>query len=263
MAKVLTERFEALLGPEVEALQPITVDPPGHPRRLRRRLTWLFLRPGAAGPHRDLTRAPCARARSARHPGAAAGADRGGVAAGGRGLPAVAVRVADLRPSCSGSTWRSRGSRACLATLPAGRPGGWVAAGLPHRSWIDPFLAVDGAPAGAAAGRSSETRGPWPARRSGAGSCTAWAGSFRSRRTAGRAPLPPTSRRRRVLHAGAVFCLFPESGLPVPVGTARPISPGVGYIALRSGASVVPIVIGGNDAAVPRTPDRRSGSVSR
>jgi len=46
LAKVLTEHFEALLGPEVEALQPATVDPPGHPRRLRKRLTWLFLRPG-------------------------------------------------------------------------------------------------------------------------------------------------------------------------------------------------------------------------
>ncbi len=46
LAKVLTERFEAILGPEVEALQPRTVDPPGHRRRLRRQLTWLFLRPG-------------------------------------------------------------------------------------------------------------------------------------------------------------------------------------------------------------------------
>jgi hypothetical protein len=27
-------------------LYPGTVDPPGHPRRLRRRLTWLLLRPG-------------------------------------------------------------------------------------------------------------------------------------------------------------------------------------------------------------------------
>jgi hypothetical protein len=35
--------------------------------------------------------------------------------------------------------------------------------------------------------------------------------------------------------------------MPAPVGTARPISPGVGYIALRSGASIVPVVIGGND----------------
>jgi len=46
LAKELTERFEVLLGPEVEALQPGTVDPPGHPRRLRKQLTWLFLRPG-------------------------------------------------------------------------------------------------------------------------------------------------------------------------------------------------------------------------
>ena len=46
LAKQLTARLEALLGPEVEALHPRTVDPPSHPRRLRRQLTWLFLRPG-------------------------------------------------------------------------------------------------------------------------------------------------------------------------------------------------------------------------
>jgi 1-acyl-sn-glycerol-3-phosphate acyltransferase len=44
-----------------------------------------------------------------------------------------------------------------------------------------------------------------------------------------------------------VFCLFPETGFPAPVGTTRPISPGIGYIALRSGAPIVPIVLGGND----------------
>ncbi len=46
LARRLTERFEALLGPEVEALYPGTIDPPGHRRRLRQRLTWLLLRPG-------------------------------------------------------------------------------------------------------------------------------------------------------------------------------------------------------------------------
>jgi hypothetical protein len=46
LARALSARFEALLGPAVQALQPGTVDPAGHPRRLRRRLTWLFLRPG-------------------------------------------------------------------------------------------------------------------------------------------------------------------------------------------------------------------------
>ena len=46
LARLVTARFEALLGPVVEELQPGTVDPSDRPRRLRRRLTWLFLRPG-------------------------------------------------------------------------------------------------------------------------------------------------------------------------------------------------------------------------
>lgn len=46
LARRLTERFEAILGPVVEELHPRTVDPPGHPRRFALRLTWLFLRPG-------------------------------------------------------------------------------------------------------------------------------------------------------------------------------------------------------------------------
>ncbi|HEU4671295.1 MAG TPA: lysophospholipid acyltransferase family protein [Candidatus Limnocylindrales bacterium] len=46
LARAVSARLEALIGPVVEALQPGTVDPPDHPRRLRRRLTWLLLRPG-------------------------------------------------------------------------------------------------------------------------------------------------------------------------------------------------------------------------
>jgi 1-acyl-sn-glycerol-3-phosphate acyltransferase len=46
LARRLSGRLEAVLGPAVEALYPRTVDPPAHHRRLRRRLTWLFLRPG-------------------------------------------------------------------------------------------------------------------------------------------------------------------------------------------------------------------------
>ncbi len=46
LARRLTAAFEALLGPVVEELHPWTVDPPTRPRRLRRRLTWLLLRPG-------------------------------------------------------------------------------------------------------------------------------------------------------------------------------------------------------------------------
>ena len=46
LAKVMTQRLAERLGPVVEALHATTIDPPGHPRRLRRRLTWLLLRPG-------------------------------------------------------------------------------------------------------------------------------------------------------------------------------------------------------------------------
>ena len=46
LARRLSTALEAVLGPVVAELWPRTVDPPDHPRRGRRRLTWLFLRPG-------------------------------------------------------------------------------------------------------------------------------------------------------------------------------------------------------------------------
>ena len=46
VAHRMSDALAAILGPAVEALHPWTTDPSGHPRRLRRRLTWLLLRPG-------------------------------------------------------------------------------------------------------------------------------------------------------------------------------------------------------------------------
>ncbi len=46
LARRASEALAARIGPVVEALHPLTVDPPTHPRRLRRRLTWLLLGPG-------------------------------------------------------------------------------------------------------------------------------------------------------------------------------------------------------------------------
>ncbi|MDO8484108.1 MAG: lysophospholipid acyltransferase family protein [Candidatus Limnocylindrales bacterium] len=46
VARRMSEGVAAILGPAVEAIYPWTVDPPEHPRRWRRRLTWLLLRPG-------------------------------------------------------------------------------------------------------------------------------------------------------------------------------------------------------------------------
>jgi 1-acyl-sn-glycerol-3-phosphate acyltransferase len=47
------------------------------------------------------------------------------------------------------------------------------------------------------------------------------------------------------LAVGAVLCLFPETGPATPPGTARPFGLGVAYFALRTGAPIVPIVLGG------------------
>ncbi len=46
LGRRLSTALEGILGPVVVELHPLTVDPPNHPRRLRRRLTWLLLRPG-------------------------------------------------------------------------------------------------------------------------------------------------------------------------------------------------------------------------
>ena len=46
LAHRMSGALAAILGPAVESLHASTVDPPGRPRRLRRRLTWLLLRPG-------------------------------------------------------------------------------------------------------------------------------------------------------------------------------------------------------------------------
>ena len=46
VARRMSEALAGMLGPAVESLYPWTVDPPDHPRRFRKRMTWLLLRPG-------------------------------------------------------------------------------------------------------------------------------------------------------------------------------------------------------------------------
>jgi 1-acyl-sn-glycerol-3-phosphate acyltransferase len=129
----------------------------------------------------------------------------------------------------------------------AGRPaGGYILAGLPHRTWVDPFLVWGWLPAEPRLMffGDARTMARSPLRR--------WV----VRRVGGILPIPSHGGPRSfathlaaaadVLRAGAVFCLFPESGMPSEAGVSRTISPGMGYIAVRSGAPVVPVVIGGN-----------------
>ena len=46
VARRMSDALADVMSPVVEAMHPATVDPPEHPRRLRERLTWLFIRPG-------------------------------------------------------------------------------------------------------------------------------------------------------------------------------------------------------------------------
>lgn len=129
-----------------------------------------------------------------------------------------------------------------------GRPaGGWIAAGLPHRTWIDPFVLTLGIPIeprvswfgdGRAINRSALRR--WIFARIG-GVVPIWPGG---RREAVDAHFEAAGR---VVHAGGVFGLFPETGPAVPVDRARPFGGGIGYIAIRSGAPIVPLILGGAD----------------
>jgi 1-acyl-sn-glycerol-3-phosphate acyltransferase len=130
----------------------------------------------------------------------------------------------------------------------AGRPaGGWIAAGLPHVTWVEPFLLFALLP-------------PEPR--------LVWLGDERAihrsrlrrlafRRLGGVIPISPgggprafaahVAGARRVLATGAIVVIFPEVGPPVPPGQARRLSPGLGYLALRTGAPIVPLVCGGTD----------------
>jgi 1-acyl-sn-glycerol-3-phosphate acyltransferase len=146
---------------------------------------------------------------------------------------------------CLGLRLRLEGAEH-LPRDPAGRPiGGWIALGVPHRTWIDPFVLATLLPPeprlvflgdGRAIYRSRLRR--WVFARIG-GVVPIWPGSGRG------AFASHLEAARAVLASGAVFALFPEVGPPVPVDRARPFGGGIGYFAVRSGAPVVPLVLGG------------------
>jgi len=166
-------------------------------------------------------------------------------ASGGYRLVARGVRV--IGRGLFGFRTEVRG-RASLPRGPDGRPaGGWIAAGLPHRTWVDPFVLIDNLPVeprliffgdGPAMFRSPWRR--WLVRRIG-GVIPIWPGGDRQ------AVEGYIGAARVALDAGAVLCLFPETGPPTPPGIARPFGAGLAYFALRTGASIVPLVLGGTE----------------
>jgi 1-acyl-sn-glycerol-3-phosphate acyltransferase len=129
-----------------------------------------------------------------------------------------------------------------------GRPaGGWIAAVIPHRTWIDPFvpwILLPERPRFTFFG-DARTMARSPLRR------------FIMRRLGGVIPIPAARDPRTVavhleaadaaLAAGSVFMLMPETGPASAPGELRRIGGGMAYVALRSRAPIVPVVLGGND----------------
>ena len=129
-----------------------------------------------------------------------------------------------------------------------GRPrGGWIAAVVPHRTWIDPFvpwILLAARPRFAFFG-DARAMARSPLRR------------FVVRRLGGVIPISAARDPRAmdghieaakaVLGAGAVFMIMPETGAASALGEIRRLGGGMAYIALRTGAPIVPLVLGGND----------------
>jgi 1-acyl-sn-glycerol-3-phosphate acyltransferase len=121
--------------------------------------------------------------------------------------------------------------------------GGYIVAAAPHRTWLDPFVLLFALPVEPRIYFLGDGEAMYrdPLR------------ALFVRRLGGVVPIWRASRGieghvaaiSEVLAAGAVVALFPERGPAVPVERARPFAAGVGYLALRTGAPVVPAAIGG------------------
>jgi 1-acyl-sn-glycerol-3-phosphate acyltransferase len=128
----------------------------------------------------------------------------------------------------------------------AGRPtGGWVAVPIPHRRWIDPFILLLLLPLEPRIVFFADGRVLFRTRFR----------RFLFRLLGGVVPVWPhggpkafwthIAAAKKVLDAGAVFVIFPEAGPPSAPDAARRIEPGFGYLALRTRAPLVPMLIGG------------------
>ena len=125
--------------------------------------------------------------------------------------------------------------------------GGWIAAVVPHRTWIDPFvpwILLPERPRFTFFG-DSRTMARSPLRR------------FLIRRLGGVIPIPAARNPSTVavhlaaaaeaLRSGSVFMLMPETGPASAPGELRRLGGGMAYVALRSRAPIVPLVLGGNE----------------
>jgi 1-acyl-sn-glycerol-3-phosphate acyltransferase len=128
------------------------------------------------------------------------------------------------------------------------RGAGCIVVGAPHRAWVEPFLLALAWPSDAArlvwVGEGATMTASWWRRRllprlglipigPGAGGPRAYA-----------------DMAAEALSAGAAVAIAPEKGPPSAPHRTRTIAPGFAYMALRSGAPIVPVVFGGTHRLV-------------
>jgi 1-acyl-sn-glycerol-3-phosphate acyltransferase len=155
-----------------------------------------------------------------------------------------------IRAWCRVCGWRLEVT--FVAPLPAadGRPpgAGCVVAGAPHRAWVEPFLL-------AAAWPDDAARLVWM------GEVHTMTASWWRRALFPRLGMIPITGRTGApreyaelvaasLARGTALAIFPEKGPPSAPDRTRRISSGFAYLALRAGAPVIPVVMGGTHRIV-------------
>jgi 1-acyl-sn-glycerol-3-phosphate acyltransferase len=187
---------------------------------------------GHAGPGRAASTVGQARARARAPEGWAGGPPRPGAPGLWRALVLLFRAVARLL----GLRLRVEGAE----HLPAGP---CIIAAAPHRTWADPFILVFAVPLeprvyffGDGEAVYRDALRAFFFRRIG-GVIPIWRGT--------RGIESHVEAARAVLASGARLAIFPERGPAVTVERARPLAAGLGYLALRTQAPVVPLVLGG------------------
>ncbi len=124
-------------------------------------------------------------------------------------------------------------------------PGGYLLIAGAHRGWMDPFVVMHALPAqprcwflGSGPSTFTSRWREWLIRRLG-GLLPVWRGGLGIE--------GHVRSARAVVEAGAVFVQMPEGTVNGPPGRLGPFRPGAALIALRTGATIVPLAMAGTE----------------
>lgn len=161
-----------------------------------------------------------------------------------RGFVRGGVRVAGWRLEVRGLERLPRGTGPTAA--------GCLVVPAPHRAWVEPFLLLLAWPPDAArlvwlADGRTVVRSWWRRRVLPHVGVIPVGGDLKG-------PQRTIALAQAVLAAGGAVVIFPEVGPPSPPDHTRRISPGFAYVAVATGAPVIPVVIGGSHRIVRGSP---------